>query len=352
MMSDLKKQVAAIVYDIQKIVPDNFVMMEVCGTHTMNIAKSGLRSLLPKNIRIISGPGCPVCVTSSSDIKAAIDICKIPNTIIATFGDMVKVPCDGDCLQNYKNVRIIYSPLEALELAKENKDKEVVLLGVGFETTTPLTAVVIKEAAKIKLNNFSVLCMHKLVPQAMELIMQSNNIKLNGFLLPGHVCAITGSDYFNFISGFKFSGVVAGFEPVNIISSIKELIKCFVGSKYGVVNNYSAIVTKTGNLKAQALVKDVYEQTDSLWRGIGLIKKSGLKINDIYSRYDALNRFDISIKEIKDPKNCRCGDILKGEALPVDCVYYGKECTPSNPIGPCMVSTEGTCAAFYKYVEE
>lgn len=351
-MAELKKQISAVVEEIQKIVPDNFVMMEVCGTHTMNIAKFGLRSLLPKSIRIISGPGCPVCVTSSSDIKAAIDICRIPNTIVATFGDMVKVPCAGDCLQNYKNVKIIYSPMEALDLAKNNKDKEVVLLGVGFETTAPLTATVIKEAKKMKLDNFSVLCMHKLVPQAMELIMRSKNIKLNGFLLPGHVCAITGSDYFNFISEFKFSGVVAGFDAINIVTSIKELVKCFVDSKYGVVNNYSNIVTNRGNVKAQNIVKEVYEHSDSLWRGIGLIKDSGLKINKEYSKYDALNKFDISIKEVKDPKNCRCGDILKGEALPPDCMYYGKECTPSNPIGPCMVSTEGTCAAFYKYVEE
>jgi len=223
---------------------------------------------------------------------------------------------------------------------------------VGFETTAPLTAVVIKEAAKSNLNNFSVLCMHKLVPQALELIMCSKNIKLNGFLLPGHVCAITGSDYFNFISDFKFCGVVAGFEAVNITSSIEELIKCSVNSKYGVVNNYPSVVTAEGNIKAQALVKEVYDQTDSLWRGIGLIKGSGLRINKKYSGYDALNRFNISVKDVTDPKNCRCGDILKGEALPPDCIYYGKECTPSNPIGPCMVSTEGTCAAFYKYVEE
>ncbi len=351
-MAELKKQISMIVDDIQKIVPDNFVMMEVCGTHTMNIAKFGLRSLLPKSIRIISGPGCPVCVTSSSDIKAAIDICKMPNTIVATFGDMVKVPCAGDCLQNYKNIKIIYSPMEALELANNNKDKEVVLLGVGFETTAPLTATVIKEAAKNKLDNFSLLCMHKLVPQAMELIMRSKNIKLNGFLLPGHVCAITGSDYFNFISKFKFSGVVAGFDAANITTSIKELVKCCVHSKYGVVNNYSNVVTAEGNVKAQDIVREVYEHSDSLWRGIGLIKDSGLKIKKEYSKYDALNKFDVTFKEVKDPKNCRCGDILKGEALPTDCMYYGKECTPSNPIGPCMVSTEGTCAAFYKYVEE
>jgi len=351
-MSDLKKQISSLVDEIQKIVPNNFVMMEVCGTHTMNIAKFGLRSLLPKNIRIVSGPGCPVCVTASSDIQAAIDICKKPNTIVATFGDMVRVPCAGDCLQNYNNVKIIYSPMEALDLAKNNKDKEIVLLAVGFETTAPLTAVVIKEAENRKLTNFSVLCMHKLVPQAIELIMLSQNIKLNGFLLPGHVCAITGSDYFDFIAKHKFSGVVAGFDAVNIMSSIKELVKCFIDSKYGVVNNYPNVVTNEGNLKAQSLVKDVYEPCDSSWRGIGIIKHSGLKIKKEYSKYDALIRFNVQIKEVKDPINCRCGDILKGEALPTDCAYYGKECTPSNPIGPCMVSTEGTCAAFYKYMEE
>lgn len=351
-MFKLKEQIVPILKEMEKVTPESFVMMEVCGTHTMNIARLGLRTLLPKRIRIISGPGCPVCVTSSKDIKTAIELAKLPNTMVATFGDMLRVPCDGDSLQNYKNVKIIYSPMEALALAKNNADKEIVLLAIGFETTTPLTASVIKEAKKMDLKNFSILCMHKTVPQALELIMRSKNIKINGFLLPGHVCTITGSDHFNFISKSNFCGVVAGFEALNIVSSVNELIKRFVDSKYGVFNNYRPVVTEAGNLVAQAIVKDVYEDADSEWRGIGLIKNSGLKLKDQYAKYDAQKRFDLKTADVKDPKNCRCGDILKGEALPTDCVYYGKECTPSNPIGPCMVSTEGTCAAFYKYVEE
>lgn len=351
-MFELKEKIAPILKEMDKVTPDNFVMMEVCGTHTMNIARFGLRTLLPKRIRIISGPGCPVCVTSSKDIKSAIEIAKLPNTIVATFGDLLRVPCDGDSLQNYKNAKVIYSPMDALTLAKNNSDKEVVLLAIGFETTAPLTAAVIKEAKKMDLKNLSALCMHKTVPQALNVIMQSKNIKINGFLLPGHVCTITGSDYFNFISKFNFCGVVAGFEALNIVSSVNELIKRFVGSKYGVFNNYRPVVTEAGNLVAKAMVQDVYENSDSEWRGIGLIKNSGLKLKDAYSKYDAQKRFDLKIPEVNDPKKCRCGDILKGEALPTDCLYYGKECTPSNPVGPCMVSTEGTCAAFYKYVEE
>jgi len=351
-MHELKNKIAPVLKEIESITPDKFTLMEVCGTHTMNIARFGLRSLLPKSIRIVSGPGCPVCVTSSKDIKTAIEICKLPNAIVATFGDMLRVPCDGDSLQNYKNVKVIYSPMEALSMAKAETNKEVVLLAVGFETTAPLTAAVIKEAEKRKLKNFSVLCMHKTVPQALELIMRSNNVKINGFLLPGHVSAITGSKYFDFISEFKFCGVVAGFEPLNIVTSINELIKNSVNSKYGVFNNYRSVVSNEGNLLAQSMVKEVYDVSDSLWRGIGSIKNSGLKLNSLYSKYDVLKRFDLNVADIKDPKDCRCGDILKGEAQPFDCVYYGKACTPSNPIGPCMVSSEGTCAAFYKYMGE
>ncbi len=351
-MVELKKQIDTILREIERVVPDSFVMMEVCGTHTMNIAKFGLRALLPKNIRIISGPGCPVCVTPSKDIKRAIEISKLPNTIIATFGDMLRIPVNGDSLQNHRNVKVIYSPMEGIALAKANTNMNVVLLGVGFETTAPLTATVIREAKKMNLNNFSVLCMHKTVPPALEIIMKSKSVKINGFLLPGHVCTITGSDYFNFISKFGFCGVVAGFEALNIISSINELIKHFIKEEYGVFNSYNPVVTGPGNPIAHDVVKDVYVQADSFWRGIGLIKRSGLKIRDQYSKYDAEKRFDLKIADINDPINCRCGDILKGESSPTDCIYYGKQCTPSSPIGPCMVSTEGTCAAFYKYMED
>ena len=351
-MSDLRQVVKNIIDEIELITPESFSFMEVCGTHTMSIAKSGIRTLLPKRIKIISGPGCPVCVTASGDIKAAIDLCKIENVIVATFGDMLRVPCNGDSLQNYKNVRVVYSPMEALNLAQEHSDKEIVFLGIGFETTAPLTAVTIKDAKKRGVKNFSVLCMHKLVPQALRLIINSKNLKLDGFLLPGHVCAITGSRYFDFISEYKLCSTIAGFEAVNILSSIRTLIKDHVNKNYAVYNNYTTVVSNDGNRLALDVMEDVFQVSSSVWRGIGKIDGSSLEIKGSFSDFDAVNRFKLKKEEIKDPVTCRCGDILKGEALPTDCRYYGKECSPSNPIGPCMVSTEGTCAAYYKYLGE
>lgn len=330
-------------------IKDNMTLMEVCGTHTMSIARFGIKSLLPGNIKIISGPGCPVCVTSSSDIFKAIQIAKEKNVIIATFGDMLRVPCDGDSLINYKNVKTVYNPMDSVRLAKENKDKQIVLLGIGFETTSPIVASVIDSAEKLKVENFSVLVMNKVVSPAIEIIIGNRANKVDGFILPGHVAAITGKKYFDFISQKGSRGVISGFDPVGISSSIFKLVSMVTSGKNDVVNNYGCVVSDEGNNRAKDVMNDVFKISDSEWRGLGIIKNSGLKITGKYSSFDANKRFNIKDVQIAETKGCICGEILMGNKLPEDCPNYSSICTPSNPIGPCMVSSEGTCAACYKY---
>jgi hydrogenase expression/formation protein HypD len=325
-------------------------IMEVCGTHTMSIARFGIKSLLPKNIRIISGPGCPVCVTPSGEIGTAIELAKDDKLIIATFGDMLKVPSEGDFLQNYKNVKIIYSPLDSLELARLNPNKQIVLLGIGFETTTPLIGATIKMASQEKISNFSVLCMHKIIPQAMELILSNTSGGgVNGLILPGHVSAVTGRKYFNFMKPYKVSGVISGFEALDIMECLYLLVKFHEQGEYNIINNYHSVVSEEGNRTALDVMDEVFETCDSNWRGIGMIRSSGSRIRKKYRAYDALHKFSMTIKDIPDPAGCICGQILMGKSDPQDCMHFGKSCTPSEPIGPCMVSSEGTCAAHYKY---
>jgi len=344
------KEIDNIRDEIIKISRRELCIMEVCGTHTMSIARAGIRSLLPENIKIISGPGCPVCVTPSGEIHAAIQMAKNDKFMIATFGDMLKVPSCDDFLQNYKNVKVVYSPLDSLKLAKQNLDKEIIFLGIGFETTAPLIASTIRIAEQDKLNNFSVLCMHKIVPPAIEAILGNDpDKKIGGLILPGHVSAITGRKYFDFMKKYKVSGVVSGFEATDIMSTIYMLVKFYELGEFGIVNNYKAIVSEDGNNTALDMMNDVFDVHDTQWRGIGLIKDSGLKIRSKYKKYDSANKFNIIIKTIPDPKGCRCGEVLMAKVTPKGCALFGKTCTPSNPVGPCMVSSEGTCAAFYKY---
>ena len=336
--------------DIIKISKKDICIMEVCGTHTMSIAKTGIRSLLPQNIKIISGPGCPVCVTPSGEIHAAMQLAKNDKFIIATFGDMLKVPSGDDFLQNYKNVKVVYSPLDSLKLAIQNQDKEVIFLGIGFETTAPLIASTIKTAEQNKLNNFSVLCMHKIVPPAIDVILANDTDKrVGGLILPGHVSAITGRKYFDFMKKYKVSGVVSGFEAIDIMSTIYMLVKFYESGEFDIVNNYKTVVSEDGNKIALDMMNEVFDIHDTQWRGIGLIKGSGLKVRNRYKKYDAADKFNVTIENISDPKGCRCGEVLMAKATPKQCMLFGKTCTPSNPVGPCMVSSEGTCAAFYKY---
>ncbi len=335
--------------ELKKISKKDISLMEVCGTHTMSIARSAIKSLLPDNINIISGPGCPVCVTSAGDIQAAIDIAKKENTIIATFGDMLKVPSNNDSLQNYQNVEIVYSPLEALQMADNNKNKEVIFLGIGFETTTPLIAATIKAAKTANVKNFSVISMHKTVPVALQVILGAEDNKIDGLILPGHVSAITGRKYFDFIKDYKTNGVIAGFEPLQVLECIFLLTKNINEEKVEVHNNYPKLVTEDGNDVALKTMYEIFEPATSNWRGIGNIPESGLAIKNEYREFDAIKKFSIKIQDIDDAPGCLCGAILMGKKRPHECGYFGNKCTPANPVGPCMVSSEGTCAAYYKY---
>lgn len=328
-----------------------FNIMEVCGSHTMAISKFGLRQILPKNIRLISGPGCPVCVTAQNEIDAVIELSN-KNIVIATFGDLIRVPGNKSSLQKErakgKEVRVFYSPLDALKYAEENPQKEVVFIGIGFETTVPTVALTIKEAKERKIKNYSVYSLHKTMPEALRaLLVGGSNVQ--GFLLPGHVSAITGSRIYEFLPReFGVGGVISGFEAEDILMSIVMLLKNYKNPTIEI--QYKRVVKEEGNIEAQKIIEEVFESCDSTWRGLGEIKGSGLKIRDKYKDFDAALKFDIKpIGDEIEVKGCRCGDVLKGRIYPNECPLFGRVCTPDNPIGPCMVSSEGSCAAFYKY---
>ncbi len=345
----VKDKIRYLKEEIAKIAKSDMQIMEVCGTHTMGLAKHGIRAMLPSNIKIISGPGCPVCVSGQGDIGVAINLAKRSGITVATFGDMLKVPSKGETLLGMPNVKVVYSPMEALAYAKNNKDQEVVFLGIGFETTAPLIAATIVAADRDNVTNFSVFSVHKTVPEALKIICSDKSSNISNLLLPGHVSAITGSNYFEFLRETKTRGVIAGFDPLGIMESIYLLVKMFNDGCVDIINNLTNVVTPAGNEKALALMDKVFKPTDSYWRGIGMIPRSGLEIRLDFSAYDAKVKFDLSVEDISEPDGCRCGDILMGKIIPPKCVHFGKGCTPLSPIGPCMVSSEGTCAAYYKY---
>jgi len=329
-------------------------LMEVCGTHTVAICKSGVNALLPGNIRTISGPGCPVCVTTSGYIDAAIEIARRPDTIITTFGDMVKVPGTKGALEVAKaegaDVRVVFSPMESLKLARSFPEKKVVFLAVGFETTIPSVASLIGQAANEDCRNLFVLSAHKLIPPAMKALLDSGECKISGFLCPGHVSVIIGADAYNFIPArYNVPCVVSGFEPVDILISIDLLLKQLAGGISRVDNEYTRAVDASGNEIAQRKIFEVFEVADVPWRGIGRIPGSGLRLKSEYARFDAESEFAVDTSDDNSPKGCLCGNVIKGVNLPTDCALFGKRCTPTEPVGPCMVSSEGSCAAFYKY---
>lgn len=326
-------------------------IMEVCGSHTMAISRYGLRQILPENIKLISGPGCPVCVTAQNEIDASISLAS-QGVTIATFGDLVRVPGNNSSLQEERakgrDVRVFYSPLDALDYAMANPSKEVVFIGIGFETTIPSVALTIKEAYTKKIKNYSVYCLHKTMPKALEALVV-NGSDIQGFLLPGHVSAITGSTIYNFlVDKYKIGGVVSGFEASDILMSVVMILKNLEDPKIEI--QYKRVVKDDGNIEAQKLIEEVFEDSDAEWRGLGMIEGSGLKIREKYSEYDAEKKFNIKKPNSgTEIKGCRCGDVLKGIITPKQCPLFGKACTPVNPIGPCMVSSEGSCAAYYKY---
>lgn len=330
-------------------------IMEICGTHTHAISKYGIRNSLPAHIRLISGPGCPVCVTPTADINKIIEFCKKENdVIIATFGDMMRVPGTRSSLQEQKaigkDIRVIYSPLGALDIAMANPEKEVILYAVGFETTVPTVAATILTAQEKGIKNFSAFALHKLTPPAMKALLNSGELDLHGFLCPGHVTAIIGAGAYKFLAeDYHAPCVVAGFEPIDAIYGLYMLIKQIEENREEIEIQYKRVVTWEGNTKAQRILAQVFEICDSNWRGIGQIPMSGLRLRREFSGFDAEKRFGLEAGRDEEPYGCACGEVLKGILTPDQCRLFGKICTPETPVGPCMVSFEGTCAAYYKY---
>lgn len=327
--------------------------MEVCGTHTMALFETGLREALPENIQMLSGPGCPVCVTPDGYIDAAINLAENEDVILTTFGDMIRVPGQNGSLQELKSrgkrVEIVYSPLASVDLAKSTPDKSVVFLAVGFETTVPAIATAIKTAESENVTNFSILCAHKTVPQALEAVV-SGGARIDGLMCPGHVSVIIGSNAYNdVVEKHSLPCVVSGFEAIDMIRALIMLIKQIHAGIPKVENAYLRAVHPNGNPKAQALISEVFRPCDAEWRGLGVIPQSGLELREEYHAFDACHRFGIIIPQSPPHKSCRCGEILQGIASPYECKLFGTGCTPETPYGPCMVSSEGTCAAHYKY---
>lgn len=332
----------------------SFNFMEVCGTHTVSIARYGFRSMLPKEIKLLSGPGCPVCVTADEDIDYAIALADVPNTIITSFGDMLRVPGSYSSLNQKKaegkDVRVCYSPLDALAIAQANPCKEVIFIGVGFETTAPIIAASILQAQELGLKNFSVFSSHKTMPNALKTLVDDPDLQLHGLILPGHVSTIIGKKPYEFLAQkHNIPGVITGFEPVDVLSGILQLLKMAKQDEAAIANAYPRGVKDNGNPAAQSLISSVFTVCDAPWRGLGIIPGSGLEISDAYSYYDARKRFILKLEAPKGHKGCKCGEILRGILMPNHCPLFGKACTPEKPVGPCMVSSEGSCAAFYRY---
>jgi len=331
-------------------------LMEVCGTHTMAIFRTGIRTILPENMEIVSGPGCPVCVTSASHMDAFIGIAEIPGVRVAIFGDLFRVPGSNGSLANATArgalVDVVYSPMDGLELARNNPDDLVVFLGVGFETTTPGIAATILAAANEEIDNFCVFSTQKVIPGPLEALLRDPELNINALLCPGHVSAIIGAGAYQPFVDQGLACVVAGFEPADLLNGLILLAKQIDAGTPAVENIYPRVVSWEGNRRAMAMVDEIFEPTDMEWRGLGMIENSGLAIKDKYSKFDAVTRLDIELVPVEEPKGCLCGAILKGQTIPPRCPLFGSRCTPSTPIGPCMVSSEGTCAAYYKYGRE
>ncbi|MFW6414216.1 MAG: hydrogenase formation protein HypD [Verrucomicrobiota bacterium] len=330
-------------------------IMEVCGTHTMAVFQAGLQALLPENLSLLAGPGCPVCVTPTRYLDKALAMARQPDTVITTFGDMLRVPGSAGSLETARadgcDIRVVYSPADALELARRSPGIRVIFLGVGFETTVPAVAWTIREADRTGVTNYLVLSGHKTMPNAMSSLLHDPELAVDGFLCPGHVSAIIGaSPYAPLSEHYGSPCVIAGFQPQDIVVALRLLLSQLVAGEARVEIQYTRAVTWEGNKAAQAMINTVFEGSDAEWRGIGTIPESGLTIKDEFAGHDAERVFcNIQIPPAREVSSCRCGDVLKGICAPPDCPLFEKHCTPSNPVGPCMVSSEGTCAAYYKF---
>lgn len=354
-------------------------LMEFCGGHTHAILRFGIPTLLPPTVELRSGPGCPVCVTSATDLDRAIALAQIEDVILTTFGDMIRVPGSapppapphgggedassppdgggqrgGRTLSQAKaegaDVRVVYSPLDALRIARENADRPVIFLGVGFETTAPMIASAVLAADAEGLANFYVFSTHKLTPPATHAILDAGEVALDGIIGPGHVTTVIGADAWRFLSDERGIPVaVAGFEPLDILRGILALVEMVEDGRADVANAYARSVRLEGNLAAQQAMEQVFEIADAEWRGFATVPASGLQIRESYARFDAARAFPVSVEPSREPPGCRCGEVLRGVLLPTECALFGKACTPQSPVGPCMVSAEGACAAHYQY---
>ncbi|MCK4767004.1 MAG: hydrogenase formation protein HypD [Desulfobacula sp.] len=343
-----------LVKKIHSVSKKDLRLMEVCGTHTTAIFRHGIRSVLPQGITLLSGPGCPVCVTAQKDIDAFVEFARLKNVIVTTFGDLIKVPGSSSNLGKEKacgaDVRIVYSVFDAINIARKNKDKEVVFCGVGFETTIPTIAAGILMGIEGKVDNFSVYSANKLTPPALAALMETDGVEIDGFILPGHVSVITGTNaYRDTFEKYDMPSVISGFEPIDILQAILLLIQQNEAEKPALENAYPRAVSDAGNVKAKQIMNQVFEVCNASWRGIGEIPSSGMELKKEYQKFDAAIKFGMDMPDVPEPKGCACGEILMGLKSPYECALYKKKCTPLNPVGPCMVSSEGSCAAFYRY---
>ncbi len=331
--------------------PIDFTVMEVCGTHTMAIARYGLRELLPPGLRLVSGPGCPVCVTSLRDMDRLVAIARIPEVTMVTFGDLLRVPASGTSLAAERaagaDVRVVYSPRDAVQIAVAETDRQVVFAGIGFETTAPTVAAALLEARQQGLHTFSVLSLHKTMPLPLRALLDLGETRIAGFILPGHVSVVTGARCYEFLAReYGVGGVVAGFEARDVLLGLLMLVR---QPAPAIEVEYTRAVRPEGNVVAQRLMAQVFEPSDAEWRGLGVIPGSGLRLRDEFADADAALRFPVDPDETREPAGCRCGEVLRGVIDPVECGLFGRRCTPQTAVGACMVSSEGACAARYRY---
>jgi hydrogenase expression/formation protein HypD len=348
-----RNKVNILIEQIKSVSKNPIVLMEVCGGHTWAIQKFGIPSLMPPSVQLISGPGCPVCVTHRKFIDHAVALSRLDDVIITTYGDLIRVPGSSSSLYVEKskgaNIQMVYSVLDALKIAEENPQMKIVFLGVGFETTTPPSAAAIINAHKQNLKNFYLLSSHKTMPPAMAALIDEG-VTINGYIAPGHVSVITGTQMYQDIpQKYNVGCVISGFEPIDILLSIYMLVKQFENKDFKVEIQYKRAVSQLGNVKARQAVDEVFEARDDWWRGLGTLKNSGMKLREKYASFDAERMIKVDIEPTKEDKGCICGEILKGLKKPHDCKLFGTVCTSVNPVGACMVSHEGACNAYYRF---
>jgi len=339
---------------IEQVCSKDIKLMEVCGTHTVSIFRHGLRSVIPENIHMLSGPGCPVCVTDQGDIDAALEVASRENIIIATYGDMLRVPGSETSLATMKargsDIRIITSAHQCIDIAGKNPDREIVFFAVGFETTAPATAALMIDAHERKISNLSAMALHKRTPPVLEALATDPDLEIDGFILPGHVSVILGHEPYSFLAErYKLPSCITGFEAEDILMGIYSLTRQIQRGKPKLSSVYPRAVRKEGNIKAKKLMETAFEVCDAKWRGLGIIPNSGLKLKELFSDLDSYRKFDIRTPDVKPPAGCRCGEVLSGKLIPPECPLFAKKCTPASPVGPCMVSSEGSCSAYFKY---